>query len=200
MKGLASAAARVLLAATLLSATSIAGATVVKFNYADGKGNRVSESPTIVTQIGGLEVTASATNGSLHINGDFGLGVTGDPAGNRIGADESVTFSFAPTTVDLLESIVVERGTNGPSTFELLVDTTSAGLFEVGGGTDNAVEVLDLSALDLTGSVFEFVGVSGNGFRIQELTVQAANAVSEPATLLLMLVGLGGLAAGRRRA
>ncbi len=196
MKKWNSLAACMFVAAALFSAS--ANATVINFNFADDKGNRVSPDQPLVLIESGIQVSASASNGDLHINGTYGLGVEGNPAGNRIGEGEGVLLSFAPNEVELLGSIVFERGGAGESTFELLVDSLSAGEFTIGGGAANSQEIIDFSSASLSGSEFEFIGTSGNGFRIQEVSVQAVTAVSEPATLLLMLSGIAGFAATRR--
>ncbi|MEO0424515.1 MAG: hypothetical protein AAF184_19415 [Pseudomonadota bacterium] len=193
---------RATLALTAFLAAASASAMPVNFNFADGGGNRDVGSLLTLTE-GALTVSVTATGSSLHQNGDFGLGVSGGPGGNRVAAfndgslDEALIFEFSPTAVSLLETVAFERGGGGNSTFELFVDGASQGTYDIGGGPANTQEIIDFTALGLFGTIYEFRAVApGNGFRISELTVAR---VAEPGTLALASLGLLGLGLASRR-
>ncbi len=192
-------------AAALLCAlaTMPANAVPITFNFADGAGNRSEGSSLTVTEHG-LTTTVTALGGNVNVNGNRGLGVTGNPGGNRVAAftdgsvQEALFFSFAPTAVGLLDSVLFERGGSGPSTFELFVDGATGGQFTIGGGSSNATETVDFSLLNLSGMHFEFRAIHGNGFRVTSMSVNRLQ-VPEPHVLLLGLTGLLAFRLGRRR-
>lgn len=83
---------------------------------------------------------------------------------------------------------------NSQDHFSLLVDGLEA--FE----KRPVLESFDFSQLGLFGDHFTFSAADGDdSFRISSITVNAPAPVPEPSTWLLLSVGIGGLAFGRRR-
>ena len=149
-----------------LMATAASAATI--FNFTGSRSNLGTSQSYSVDGIG-LDVTS--TGGNIHRNGS-GLGVTGNPDGNRLGSNnstsESLTFSFS-RSLTLLGGIVFEhRG--GVEMFEILDgDSNVIAMRRVSGpGGSSTVTVDDL---DLEGGTFTFRHVSGSGIRINEFSV-----------------------------
>ena len=169
-------------------------ASTVTFDFSGSGGNTGSTTANYMQ--GGINLDVVSTGGNITIGGN-GLGVSGTPNRGRLGVGELLSFTFSPA-VKLLTSIVFEAG-NGTDTVRI---RDGSGTVLTSFVVNNAPGLFtqDLSALNLTAStyLFDVTSSSGSrqGVRIAGLEVAA---VPLPASGLLLIAGLGGLAAMRRR-
>lgn len=188
------------LSAALLGASAQAG--LLEYNFADGMGNRDAVGPVTYTN-NGVDLTIrgsrSGASAPVHINGDTGLGVSGNAVaeGNRIGVGEGLILSFSPAPVTLLRVITFDTiDNNEPVAFALFVDGALVGNFNITPDGE-LFQSVDVSAFATFGSIFTIQGIAGSeGFRVAGLRA----SIPEPGLLALFGLGLFAMGAARRRA
>ena len=155
--------------------------------------------------LGGINLTVTALDvlgnaDKIHEN-NKGLGVRGAPPSpkgkNMLGNGETLQFSFAPSSVHLLESVVFEKNSSFVEEFDIYVDGTFAGHFVT--NNQNGFETFSFASLNLVGSLIEIKGNDSDmkGIRIASMTVDTVpivnQVVPEPSTFALLGIGLGAL-------
>jgi len=175
-------------------AQSVSAAPIVfDFNGNGGYMSGYSETINGVT----VNVSSSSTSATPLYQGTFGLGVSGGASAmNDFG--ETLTFSFSPDEVKILNGLVVDPLRNSANViFDLFGDGVLLGTFNVASTTSSYV-FLNLGQYNWEATEFSFSAVSGSDqFGIKQLSV----GVSEPTVLLLMGLGLlsMGIARTKRR-
>lgn len=181
-------------AAGLLAGTA-ASASTVTFDFGGGAGNTGSTTASY-TQ-GGVGVDLLSTGGNISVQSG-GVGVQGAPNSGRIGVGERLSFTFAPNVV-LRNAVIFEAG-NGTDTVQIRDGSGNILTTFVVSDTPGKLFSQDLSGLNLVGGTFEFRLLSATGtsrgFRVSSLTVAT---MPVPAGGVLLIVGLGGFVALRRR-
>lgn len=178
----------------LLAVGSVSHATIITYDFTNtsalGTG---SLGNSVDLTVDSLTAQISGIGGQVHRNNNRGLGVSGSPAGNRVGVGEALSFDFSPISVVAISSLLFERG-NGAGQIDVWIDGAFSDsiLWTAGGGSSTFTYLFAGNPL---GSVFEFRGMADD-FRIQEFSVAT---VSEPGMLALMGVGLLSIGAAARR-
>lgn len=177
-----------------------------------GTGNLGVSSVNVIS--GGLGVTIEGLDefggaGILARNTTNGLGIVGAPGAgqetNQVGADanggEALVFDFAPATVTVLDTVVFELGMEAGSlnvfADNVLLETISWSAATGTGTTGNSdvAHTFSSSLAARTGQSFRFEAVE-DSFRVKTLTV---TEIPEPATLMLVSLGIAGAALSRKR-
>ncbi len=209
--------AKTLLAAAALTIASVgaAQASTVTFNMSDVTEGSAADS----VSSGGIDMSVTAAGGegllTLFSNGALGVGDgklgsnpdgSGTDGGDLMSVGETLTFVFNPI-VELVQSVIFESRT-GTDTVQIknLADGSTAvfDIVDLNGNGNPKLFAFDLTSLgqgfNNIGSSFEFTVLSASGSNpgvaIQSITVAA---VPVPASLPMVLAGLGAFGLMRRR-
>lgn len=186
----------IILSFVMLGAGS-ASAAMITFNFG-GSGGNLGPNETFTKN--GLSVVVTSTGGNVHQDGN-GLGVTGNPAGSRVGVGEELEFNFSPTAVSLLSSAVFERG-NGAGRFDVYVDGVFGEMVTWGAGGGDSTFTHTFASV-LTGTHFDFKAVADD-FRVKKLTVDSgpsgvptAGVPDGGSSFVLFSLGIAGMLVGK---
>jgi len=150
---------------------------------------------TVVSDMGLVATVTAAAPGDRVKQTSIGVGVFDDKINNT----EKLSVSIAPESAGLLGVVVFETGINSAGFLELFVDGVSHGQFMTTGGASSPI---DFSPLNLSGSLFEFLGVQNgiqaSNYSLTSLTLHVGSA-PEPGILALLGVGVLGIGVMRRR-
>ena len=196
---------KAVLATVLILAGGAAHASTILFS--GGSNNQTS----VNLSVDGVDVTASAfgtdydptsgTGTSVAINrGNNGWGAQGGAERGRLAGGEALVFDFGSEVVRLGSSSVFEAGGQAEA-FDLYVDGSLVGSFNLAADAGNSFDLFDFSGQNVTGSTFAFVGTVPNGggnrgVRIREIEF---SVVPLPAGFPMLLGGLGLMWAMRRK-
>jgi hypothetical protein len=166
----------------------------------DGTPLLITSDNGLVASLDGVGTAACtppcANDGRLQ-QGLNGVGVFD----NIIGNSERVKVSIAPVVGALLQSVVFESGAGAGDTLNILVD----GVLKMSyvAPTTGGTNTIDFSALNLSGSLFEFVGVDtaqlgAPAYTLTSLKV-SVGSTPEPGALALFGLGLAAIPFVRKR-
>lgn len=183
------------LALAVATAAFASNAWAVSFNFQASETNVASASYSQ----GGIDLTVTAfknfgtTNDAAVISrAQGGLGVVGNPTGATLGANEALTFSFSPS-VSLLSAVMFERGTEDESFRLFDANDVAVTDFTILAGA--TTQIFDFTSFNVVGNSFTIMGLetgnSDRGGRVAQIDV---SAIPLPASLLLLLGGMGALA------
>ena len=203
-------AGRTCLALSLAAVPQLAAAATITFDAVPSTGNPII---TALTTQGfdftsghfhTIDVPLAADNGTIYIaeeGGSLGQPITMAPTGGGV---------FSLTAIDVGEPLNDASFPNA-TTFRVVGNLFGGGtvtaLFSIDGLFDGAGGIMDFQTfllpatfINLTSVVFDGLLATGGpgGIGLDNIVVNQTEAVPEPASLLLISIGLGALAARRR--
>ena len=177
----------------LLGTVGSVSAAPMTFDFSSATYGTFDVTGFTSTQMG---TTVSVTGSGDIYNSWEGMGVGSDA---YTSSNESIAFTFTPNAVSLLSGVVFESAYEIASAdFALFGDGTLlqnisfTNTWQNGGSWFASLDFGDWNATE-----FNFVGMSDNGFKVKELTVD----VPEPGMVAMLGLGLlmAGVATRRRR-
>ena len=158
-----------------------------------GTGGDLAD-PYTITSTGVLTALVSSSGGDNLYQSTFGLGVSGNGS-VMIDEGESLMFDFAPESVTVLSSLIVEPiWSTGNAMINVYGDGVFLDMLTVTATTSSFVDV-DLSSYGWEATTFSFQGAEGTDrFSLKKFEV----TIPEPAPIALLGLGLLSLGLVRR--